>query len=308
MLAGVYKVSRRSAVEMMEDLFGVKMCLGAVSACEGVVSKAIAQPVVEAKEFAEGQAIANVDETGFRERNERAWAWVLVTRFVTIFRIHMSRSREAAHQLLGRFEGLLTTDRFKAYDDQKIERRQLCWAHLLRAFKAFSEAKGAAGRIGRKLVSETETMFHWWHRVRDGTLKRKTFRGYMRPLKRRVFKLLEDATACGHAATQGTSIEILAYEPALWTFVNHEGLEPTNNAAERAIRPLVLWRKRSFGSQSDRGSRFVERIMTVTATLRQQGRNVVDFITRATEAELTRTRKPSLLPPVSVQRAAQTAV
>ncbi len=308
MLTGTYNVGRRTAVSIMEDIFGVEMSLGAASACEAVVSEAVAKPVDEAKGFAENQAVAYVDETGFRQVTQRAWTWVLVTQFVTIFLVHLSRGRKAARKLLGRFAGILTSDRWKAYDDWPVQRRQLCWAHLLRAFKAFSEVKGEAGRIGGELLSETHQMFHWWHRVRDGTLKRTTFQEYMGPVKKRIFALLEEGTACGHSATEGTCIQILAFEPALWTFVHHEGIEPTNNAAERALRPVVLWRKRSFGSQSYRGSRFVERMMTVAATLRQQKRNIVDFITRATRAHLEHTRGPSLLPPVALLRKAHVAV
>lgn len=307
-LTGTYNVSRRTGVGMLEDLYGVRMSLGGLSNCEEVVSGAIAKPVAEAKEFAEEQMVGNADETGYWQANERAWVWVLVTQFVTIFLVHLSRGRKAARKLLGQFAGTLGTDRYKSYDHWKLERRQLCWAHLLRAFKAFSEVKGAAGRIGQELKSEAERMFHWWHKVRDGTLKRRTFQQYMGPVKKRIFDLLEQGTTCGHRPTEGTCIEILALEPALWTFLYQAGVEPTNNAAERAIRPVVLWRKRSFGSQSHRGSRFVERMMTVAATLKQQKRNIVDFIIRATEAELSHTRKPSLLPPVSLLRRAQAAV
>jgi transposase len=302
---GIYHLSRRATVGAMDDLFGVKMSLGSVSTCEGVVSEALAKPVAEAREFAEKQAVGYADETGFRERSKRAWAWVFVTQFVVIFLVQCSRSRKAAMSLLGQFAGFLVSDRYKSYDHWDTKRRQLCWAHLLRAFKGFSECRGEAGRIGRELLAESEKLFQWWRRIRDGTLKRTTFQRLVPPVKKRIFDLLEEGTACGHHATEATCIEVLAHEPAMWTFVRHEGIEPTNNAAERAIRPIVLWRKRSFGSQSDRGSRFVERMMTVAATLKRQKRNIVDFITHATQADLTHTRKPSLLPPVSLLRGGQ---
>jgi transposase len=308
MLTGLFNVGRRMATMAMDELFGIPISLGAQSNCEHTVSEAVAGPCAEAREFARDEVIGNIDETGFRQMNQRAWIWVLVTRFVTIFLVHLSRGRKGAHALLGTFAGFLTSDRWKAYDEWDLKRRQLCWAHILRAFKAFSELKGRAGRIGQELKDEADAMFHLWHRVRDGTLKRTTFHEYMRPIKKRIFDLLEEGTACGHRRTEGTCIEILALEPALWTFIHREGIEPTNNAAERAIRPAVLWRKRSFGSQSLRGSRFVERMMTVSATLKQQGRSIVDFVTRATEAHLNHTRKPSLLPPVALIRKAQAAV
>lgn len=139
-------------------------------------------------------------------------------------------------------------------------------------------------------------MFQWWHRVRDGTLARSSFREYMRPVRRRVEELLREGTACEEKRIARSCAKILTLAPALWTFVRVEGVEPTNNAAERAIRPGVLWRKGSFGTDSARGSRFVERIMTVAATCKQQGRNVLDYVTRARKATLRGEPVPSLLP------------
>jgi transposase len=304
---GIYHVSRRATVGAIEDLFGVTLSLGSVSACEAAVSEALAKPVAEAREFAQKQAVGYADETGFREKSKRAWAWVFVTPFVVIFLVQCSRGRDAARSLLGRFAGFLVSDRFKGYDHWEIQKRQLCWAHLERAFVGFSECRGEAGRIGRELVAECATLFGWWRRVRDGTLERSSVRKLVAPLRKRVFALLEAGTACGHRATEGTCVDILAHEPAMWTFVRHSGIEPTNNDSEREVRPIVLWRKRSFGSQSDRGSRFVERMMTVAATLRRQNRNVLDFLTRATQATVTHTRRPSLIPTAVLLKATHAA-
>jgi len=139
-------------------------------------------------------------------------------------------------------------------------------------------------------------MFSWWHRVRDGTLKRSTFRAYMTPLRQEVERLLEAGSQCGVAKTEGTCREILKRREALWTFVQVEGVESTNNTAERSIRPGVQWRKGSFGTQSEGGSRYVESMMTVVATLKQQNRNVLDYLTAAHEAVLRDEPAPSLLP------------
>src|SRR5687768_9990871 len=139
-------------------------------------------------------------------------------------------------------------------------------------------------------------MFSWWHRVRDGTLKRSTFRAYMTPLRQEVERLLEAGSQCGVAKTEGTCREILKRREALWTFVQVEGVEPTNNTAERSIRPGVQWRKVSFGTQSEDGSRFVESMMTVVATLKQRKRNVLDYLTAAHEAALRGEPTPSFLP------------
>ena len=139
-------------------------------------------------------------------------------------------------------------------------------------------------------------MFVWWHRVREGTLQRSMFRSYISPLRREVERLLEAGSRCGVSTTEGTCREILKRREALWTFVQVEGVEPTNNTAERSIRPGVQWRKGSFGTQSAEGSRFVESMMTVVATLKQQKRNVLAYLIAAHEAALRGDAAPSLLP------------
>src|SRR5918911_3364007 len=159
--------------------------------------------------------------------------------------------------------------------------------------------RGRGGRseeIGDALLTQAHQMFTWWHRVRQGTLKRSTFRSYMTPLRREIERLLEAGSRCGVPKTAGTCRDILKRREALWTFVQVDGVEPTNNTAERAIRPGVLWRKGSGGAQSEEGSRFVESMMTVVATLKHQKRNVLDYLTAAHEAALHGEAAPSLLP------------
>jgi transposase len=155
---------------------------------------------------------------------------------------------------------------------------------------------GCSEEIGDALLAQAHQMFTWWHRVREGTLQRSTFRSYMTPLRREVERLLKAGSRCGVPKTAGTCWDILKWREALWTFVQVEGVEPTNNTAERAIRPGVLWRKGSFGTQSAEGSRFVESMMTVVATLKQQQRNVLEYLTTACEASLRGEEAPSLLP------------
>ena len=155
---------------------------------------------------------------------------------------------------------------------------------------------GVSAAIGRPLLEHADQIFAWWHRVRDGTLERSTFRSYMSRVRYRVHLDLWFGTQCRHEATAATCREILKAKEALWTFVRCDGVEPTNNAAERALRHGVLWRKGSFGTDSPAGSRFVERMMTVRASLRQQQRNVLEYLTAACEAALHHRRPPSLLP------------
>jgi transposase len=298
---GVYHLSKRTTEGLLEDFFGVDVSLGSVSATEDAVSEVLAEPVNEAKSYVQEQPVAYVDETGWSEGKRRAWLWAGVTSLVTVFMVHASRGRKAAIEMLGSFAGVLVSDRWSAYNIWDAARRQLCWAHLKRNFTAFTERGGDAAKIGRALLAEIKLMFSWWNRVREGTLKRAEFIEYMQPLMRRVETLLAEGASCSDKKTANTCREVLKFAPALWTFVRVEGVEPTNNSAERAIRPGVLWRKGSFGTDSIRGSRFVERMMTVSATLKQQKRNVVDYICCAFEVSLRGKSVPSLLPVTALQ-------
>ena len=238
-----------------------------------------------------------LDETRWRQGGKQAWLWVAVTSWVTVFVVRMARGGQVARELLGeRFGGILVTDRYSAYNWYPVRWRQLCWAHLLRDFAAMGDRGDRSKAIGDALLVQAHQMFTWWHRVREGTLQRTTFRTYMTPLRHEIERLLAGGSCCGVPQTEGTCRDILKRRQALWTFVQIAGVEPMNNAAERAIRPGVLWRKSSFGTQSAEGSRFVESIMTVVTTLKQQQRSVLEYLTTACEAALWGEEAPSLLP------------
>src|SRR5688572_17696903 len=294
---GPYRLSKRSAQQMMEAVFRVPMSVGTISQSEKTTTAVIAEPVEEARDYVEAQRVAHLDETSWREGGKRAWLWVAVTSLVSVFVIRLSRGGQVARELLGEgFSGILVTDRYSAYNWYPVRWRQLCWSHLLRDFEVIRGRGGTSEAIGEALLKQAHQMFSWWHRVRDGTLKRSTFRSYMTPLRREVERLLEAGSQCGVAKTEGTCREILKRREALWTFGQVEGVEPTNNTAERSIRPGVQWRKGSFGTQSAAGSHFVESMMTVVATLKQQNRNVLDYLIAAHEAALRGESAPSLLP------------
>lgn len=294
--SGRLHLSKRAVQEALEDLFGVSLSLGSVSAAEQEVSRALAAPVEEAHQYVQNQPSLGADETGWTQRRGRAWLWTAVTTWVTIFQIHLHRGANEARALLGAFRGILSTDRWNAYNGYPLRRRQICWAHLIRDFVGFTERGRKAARIGEPLLIEVDKMFALWKRVRDGTLKRSSFQVYMTPIRQAVESLLRKGTECGEPKTEGMCEMILKLAPALWTFVRVEGVEPTNNASERAIRPAVLYRKGCFGTHSAEGSRFVERILTVVASLRQQGRNVLGYLTQACVAAMNHRKAPSLLP------------
>jgi transposase len=188
------------------------------------------------------------------------------------------------------------SDRWSAYNWLLTILRQLCWAHLLRDFQAFVDRGGESQPIGEAILTQADSMFQWWHKIRDGTMSRAAFQEKMQTVQRKVGELLRQGTACNHSKTAGTCRDTLKREEALWTFVHVEGVEPTNNLGERQVRPGVLWRKNSFGTQSEAGSRFAERIMTVIATLKQQHRNVLDYLIEACDAANWGKQAPSLIP------------
>jgi transposase len=294
---GAYHLSKRTTQRALEDMFGVQMGLGTIATLEHATVQAVAEPVAEARAYVQQQPAAYLDETGWREGQQRAWLWTAVTEWVSVFVVRASRGGKVAQELLGeRFWGWLVTDRWSAYTWYPPWRRQVCWAHLLRDIEAMIERGGRSGEIGEALQVQARQMFQWWHRVREGTLAPRTVASYMWPVRQEVARLLEAGQTCGVPKTEGTCRELLKWRQALWTFVRHEGVEPTNNAAERAIRPGVLWRKGSFGTQSAEGSRFVEAMLTVVATLKQHHRHVLAYVTAACEAALCGQPAPSLLP------------
>jgi transposase len=294
LLSGVYRLGKRPVRQLLADLFGLTISTGMVCKLQRRAADLLTPAYDELSRHVRTQDV-HLDETGWREDKRRAWLWAVVAPLVTIFHIARSRGRDIVEQLLGAaFPKVATCDRWTAYGH--LKRVQWCWAHLRRDFQAMIDRGGPGRPTGTALLDHSDHLFHWWHRVRDGTLSRATFRTYVGWLRSAVRDDLERGTACGCAKTAATCRALLAHERRLWTFVRHDGVEPTNNAAERAVRHGVLWRKTSGGTDSATGSRFVERILSVVATCRQQGRNVWDYLTDCHRAALAGQRAPSLLP------------
>jgi transposase len=299
-LSGNYHLSKRETVGILGDFFSANLGLGSVSKLEKRTSAALEQPVEEARVYVRSQPAVNQDETGWREEAKKAWLWVLATESVTVFLIDLHRSAEVAKKMLGvDFKGILNSDRWSAYNWLENRYRQLCWAHLKRDFQAFIDRGGDSQVLGEALMTFVHQLFSGWHLLEKGNLSRKQFQDQMQPAREQVGELLRQGLNGSHSATAGTCRDILKREAALWTFVDVEGVEPTNNRAEQKIRSGVLWRISSFGTQSQAGSRFVERIMTVVSTLKQQKRNVLDYMTKACEAANYGRSAPSLLPSLS---------
>lgn len=300
-LTGRIGVSQREVEEVLQTVFHTDISLGSIPAQEDQVSAALAEPVQAVHTYVQHQPVQNVDETSWPEKTKRAWLWITTTPLVTLFLILATRGAKGAQQVLGTVvQSIVGSDRWNGYNWLDPQQRQLCWAHLKRDFQAWVERGGESERIGRALLEQVEKMFGLWHRVRDGPLSRADFQTAMQPIQTRVGDLLREGATLACDKTRHTCENILKLEVALWTFVRVEGVEPTNNRAERGLRRAVLWRRRSFGTQSKDGSHFVERVLTAVTTLRQQQRDVLDYLTEACAAAIRGDQAPSLLPDASV--------
>jgi transposase len=318
-LSGLYRNSQRMVQNALADVFGITMSLGMVNKLRLEASSALEIVVEEAQAYVQNSRVVGADETRFaqgnvdgcNEKKSQAWLWVAVTPLVAFFKITLSRCTETAKSILGEsFSGILNSDRYASYNWVSLEQRQLCWAHLKREFVKISERTGISKEIGETLLKLEEELFKLWYQVRDGTLKRCEFQLQVQPIRNLIKSCLEEAAnySVGYkektpfAQTVRTCRKILKFEPALWLFVDVEGVEPTNNAAERAIRPAVIWRRTSFGSQTQAGSNFVARMLTVVTSLKFQRRNVLEFMANAVGAQRHGTPAPSLLPDLKINR------
>ena len=305
LLVGRYRMSRRLCESLLKDGFGVSISLGGIKALEGVVSESLESPVKEAHSALQQAPVVNADDTGWEEENEKAVLWNANTPDLAIFKITEKKDHDSARELLGEdFAGILGVDRAKTYSFQDVKKLQSCWAHLDRHFQRMEERGGESQAIGKWGKAEVDRFFVAWHRFKDGQISRLELQLEIIPIRARMARLLSRGSQCGQsgtdktiqAKTAKTCLNILSILPAFFTCCYHEGVEPTNNSAEQALRHPVQWRKISFGSQSQAGSRFVERILSTVETCRRQGRNTLEFLTKSVTALIFGTAAPSLLP------------
>jgi transposase len=297
LLSGRYRLSRREVRQLLQDLWEVRVSLGAVLRQEQAQSVALVPIVEEARAAVQQAGVVNMDETGWRQEQRRAWLWTVVTAELTVFQIDRSRGGVVVDALLGAdFAGVVGSDRWSAYSRFPAEQRALCWAHLKRDFQALADRGGEAEPVGRWGLAEIARLFLLWHRFRAGEFDRPELRRRLIPLQARLGRLLRRGQENPDRKAAGLCRELTKWWDALWTFARMAGVEPTNNGSERTLRPAVLWRKGSFGSDSEAGSRFAERLLTVAATCRQQGRPLLAILVAAGEAALQGAAAPSLLP------------
>jgi transposase len=296
-LAGCHHVSKRGLEEIAEALFGVPLALGTVSHLEGQMSAALAAPHAEALEAVRAAPVKHVDETGWKQAGQRRWLWLAATATTAAFLICAGRGFAALKALLGAgVIGFLTSDRWAVYDKWPVRQRQVCWAHLKRDFQKLVDRGGEAAPLGAALLQVERRVFEEWHLFRGGTFGRRALQNHLDGVAQEFERLLEAGGGCADPQAAAFCENLLALLPAVWRFVVTEGVEPTNNHAERLLRRGVLWRKNAFGCHSAGGCRFVERILTAVQTLRLQGRPVLPYLRDALVAHRSGLKAPSLLP------------
>ena len=284
----------------IEEFTGIPISEGSVSNLEKELTEA-AQAVMKEIEFAAQNAEqGNADETGMGMKNrQQGWLWVLVTPFAVLFRLFAGRGQKYASSLLGCFKGILTSDRWCGYNQHPKEKHQLCWAHLLRDFKSMAEQGTSGEAIGKALRKEARAMFRMWHRFKKWKTNQElqgikvsmtVLESQMKVIRKRIKTLLEEGKKrkipkCG---------TILKLEPQLWVFTQEKGIEPTNNVAERSIRPAVLWKKRSFGVESERGAQYMEAMLSIRMTARLNGVSPAKFLRELIYSSRFKTPAPSI--------------
>jgi len=297
LLTSKYRLSKRLVHSWFRDVYQMPICLGSISNVENTVSQSLKPVHEEIFRAVQAEKVVNVDETGFRECNRSGWAWLAGSARYTCFLLNRSRGKKIAKGLIGNYQGrIIVTDRYPAYGYLPDRNHQICWAHLKRDFQKISERSGKAGQIGRRLMRNYEQLFGFWKTAYEGQpvlLKKQKKR--LRYLKNRMLKGLAAGTCCEHKKTARTCNNILEYQGSLWHFFETGDVPPTNNHAERQLRPLVISKKLSFGTQSDRGSRFIERIFTVVTTCKQQGRDALSFVIEALQQYFPGNAAPSLI-------------
>ena len=295
LLMGHFRQSKRRAALFLSDLLNMPCCPAATVKMQNRVSQALEQPYENLKSLLANEKQLCMDESPTKQANRKAWLWTAVASTFAVFAIFASRAATALPKLLGdQFKGIINCDRAKMY--WRAERLQWCWAHLKRDIQSLIDHHDhQVKRLGFDLMRSVEVMFIIWHKYKSGLISWKTFQSQMRPIRKRVNSLLLRGVFSGNKRLVGMCRELYKHRQWLWTFTQVEGVEPTNNAAERALRPAVIYRKLSFGTQSDKGSRFIERMLTVSETCRLQKRSVYEWLTAAVEASLHGQQAPSLL-------------
>ena len=292
-----FRTSKRQAIALLKDLYGLPISVGSISNTEGRVSNALKNVHAQIKTFLANSKIVNIDETGFKQRNKSGWAWILTNPEASYFHLNQSRGKKVAKELIGKFlDKVIISDRYPCYDYLPERNHQVCWAHLKRDFQKISERSGMSGAVGKKLLKNFGKMYSFYKSMLSGKIccSKKT-RKRKRYLINCITKALKQGASCNNKNTVRTCNKILSQGKSLWLFLDNINISPTNNLAERQLRPLVIAKKLSFGVQSERGARFIERIFSLVSSCKQQCKDVIFWLETYIKSYFCKTTSPPFI-------------
>jgi len=296
LLTSLGRLSHRMMAELLQRLFGLEISVGQISRLQRIGRDALQPAHEEIAAHVPSSAVANVDETGWRENGRRAWLWTVVGSLATLFAVRGSRARSVRRELLGAdYEGMVVSDRYAAYSDLPDDRHQFCWSHLLRDFQALIDRGGGSARIGRRLKSAGQELIHHWNRWRAGDIQRATFDRHYRRLRDTLMDALLDGTQCRHEKTSDFCRTLSNHNYSLFLFAETSGVSPTNNPAEQSLRRAVIFRKLSFGTESGSGSEVLAITFSVVETCRRLGRDAQSYLRDAIQAHFQKHVPPKLI-------------
>lgn len=272
LLSGQFRLSMRQIQRLLRELWQLPFSLGAISKAQGKTVDWMGEPYRQVGEYVRSQAVSHADETRHYRGTSSYWLWSLSSGAFSYFMTHYSRGKQAAAALLENFQGILVTDHFAGYAAVPAERRQLCWAHLIRHFRKIAGRRGEGGHIGWRLLLLASAVIRTRHRLQQHPERAQRYRHRLLRLRRRFRQALLDGTQLEHCQrTRNQCLHLLKDEAMCWTFLQDDRISLTNNRAERALRPYVQWRKTSFATQSAQGDRFRPMILTIVGTAQQLG-------------------------------------
>jgi transposase len=283
-LTGLHRVTRRGCQEIAKTIFGIDISLGSVCKLHQEVSESLAIAYDEARQALPQQPVLNIDETGWKTQGAGRWLWVFVTPVVALFHVAASRGAKVLKEILGNeYKGTLCSDMYSAYKAFHKGLRQFCWAHIIRNIKGIKHACRSPDAVwfSRWMLIETGRMFALWHAFKQGHLDRQTLVRRSVPIRSRMSKCLKKYCTSSDRDVRKAAKSLLKHWHGLFTFLDYEGVEPTNNSAERGVRPAVQWRKICFGNQSEDGELLTARLLTIERSCILQGRNAFQFLVQS---------------------------
>jgi transposase len=298
-LTVVCRLPRRVVEAMLGQVLGIEISLGSTQKCWEEASQAVAGPCQELEQQLRDEPVWNVDETGWRTNGDKRFLWAFVAARYVVYTVASTRGSEVLIRLLGAiFRGVLCSDRFSAYLKYHSGKAQFCWAHLKRNLLGILEftKSSAVERFCRDALAEHARLFRLWHKFRSGQIDRRQLVLRSIPIEKRIFALAERHLDSPHREVRNLATALFEHNERLFTFLDHEGVEPTNNSVERALRTGVQWRKICFGNRSANGEYATARLLTVAETCDLQRLNILAYLSAAIASHRSRQQTISLLP------------